>query len=100
MAVFAQQRFVVKIKFVRIKSHSHIVNFRTDVIPSFTDAIQTPFRYKKTPPKKWGFFRVPTWTKLLTLTGFETALRLVNDVYAALTAHDTAVAVTLLQRAE
>ena len=36
----------------------------------------------------------------LALTGFVTALRLVNDVYAAFTAHDTAVAVTLLERAE
>jgi hypothetical protein len=36
----------------------------------------------------------------LALTGFETALRLVDDVNAAFTAHDTTVAVTLLQRAE
>ena len=72
----------------------------TDILPTryrhFTDAIQK----QKNPTKRWGFFRVPTGTKLLTLTGFEAALRLVNDVYAALTAHDTAVAVTLLQRAE
>ena len=37
---------------------------------------------------------------LLALTGFEAALRLVDDVDAALTAHDTAIAVTLLERAE
>ena len=34
------------------------------------------------------------------LAGFEPALRLVDDVDAALAAHDTAVAVTLLERAE
>ena len=36
----------------------------------------------------------------LALTGFKAALRLVDDVDAALTAHDTAIAVTLLERAE
>ena len=65
-----------------------------------TDILPTRYRNKKNPTKRWDFFRVPNGTKLLTLTGFEAALRLVNDVYAALTAHDTAVAVTLLQRAE
>ncbi len=36
----------------------------------------------------------------LALTCFETRLRLVDDVNAALTAHNTAIAVTLLERAE
>lgn len=36
----------------------------------------------------------------LALTGFKAWLRLVDDVYAAFTAHNTTVAVTLLQRAE
>jgi len=68
-----------------------------------TDVLPTRYRYRsgtKKPRHMTGFFRVPFGTKLLALTGFEAALRLVNDVYAALTAHDTAVAVTLLQRAE
>ncbi len=34
------------------------------------------------------------------LTGLEAALGLVDDVYAALAAHDTAVPVPILQRAE
>ena len=83
-----------------MKSHSHFVNFRTDVIPTLYRRDTDTHTIQKKPTKKVGFNRVPTGTKLLTLTGFETALRLVNDVYAALTAHDTAVAVTLLQRAE
>ena len=70
------------------------------MVPTFYRRETDTLQIEKTPPKRWGFFRVPSGTKLLTLTGFETALRLVNDVYAALTAHDTAVAVTLLQRAE
>ena len=37
---------------------------------------------------------------LLTLTGFITLLRLVDHIDAALAAHDLAVAVTQLQRAE
>jgi hypothetical protein len=36
----------------------------------------------------------------LALTGFEPALRLVNNIDAALTAHDAAIAVALLERAE
>ncbi len=36
----------------------------------------------------------------LTLAGFEPALRLVDDVYAALTAHNAAVAVAILERTE
>jgi hypothetical protein len=36
----------------------------------------------------------------LALTGFEPALRLVDNIDAALAAHDAAVAVTLLERAE
>lgn len=36
----------------------------------------------------------------LALTGFEPALRLVDYIDAALTAHDPAIAVTLLERAE
>ena len=76
------------------------VNFRTDGIPTFYRRDTDTHKIQKTPPKRRGFFKDPNGTKLLTLTGFETALRLVNDVYAALTAHDTAVAVTLLQRAE
>ncbi len=34
------------------------------------------------------------------LTGFEPALRLVDHIDAALTAHDAAIAVALLERAE
>ncbi len=34
------------------------------------------------------------------LTGFEPALRLVDNIDAALTAHDAAIAVALLERAE
>ncbi len=37
---------------------------------------------------------------LLALTSFEATLRLVNNVDAALAAHDAAIAVTLLERAE
>src|SRR6056300_1387230 len=54
-------------------------------------------RHKKT-RQKAGFFNL--LAVFLALTGFETALRLVDDVNAAFTAHDTTVAVTLLQRAE
>lgn len=36
----------------------------------------------------------------LTLTGFEPTLRLVDYIDAALTAHDAAIAMTLLERAE
>ena len=36
----------------------------------------------------------------LALTGFEPTLRLVDYIDAALTAHDTAIAMTLLERAE
>jgi hypothetical protein len=54
-------------------------------------------RHKK-PAKRRGFFIL--LAVFLALTGFETALRLVDDVNAAFTAHDTTVAVTLLQRAE
>ena len=36
----------------------------------------------------------------LALTGFEPALRLVDNIDAALTAHDAAIAVALLERAE
>ena len=36
----------------------------------------------------------------LALTGFEPALRLVDHIDAALTAHDAAIAVALLERAE
>lgn len=68
--------------------------------PSFYRRDTDNVHAQKKPRQKVGFFRIPSGTKLLTLAGFETALRLVNDVYAALTAHDTAVAVTLLQRAE
>ena len=69
----------------------------TDILPT---RYSHPLDTKKPHQKGGVFIRVPSGKKLLTLTGFETALRLVNDVYAALTAHDTAVAVTLLQRAE
>ena len=36
----------------------------------------------------------------LTLTGFKPTLRLVDHIDAALTAHDAAIAVALLERAE
>ena len=38
--------------------------------------------------------------QVLALTGFEPALRLVDHIDAALTAHDAAITVTLLERAE
>ena len=47
-----------------------------------------------------GFFSGPTGTKLLTLTGFEPALGLVDHVDPTFAAHDTAVAVTVLERTE
>ena len=41
-----------------------------------------------------------TVTRGSTLAGFEPALRLVDDVDAALTAHNAAIAVAVLERAE
>jgi hypothetical protein len=38
--------------------------------------------------------------QVLALTGFEPALRLVDHIDAALTAHDAAIAMALLERAE
>jgi hypothetical protein len=55
--------------------------------------------YKKTPRENSRRFLIKCLL-FLTLTGFEAALRLVDDVDAAFTAHDTTVAVTLLERAE
>jgi hypothetical protein len=52
------------------------------------------------PRQDGGAFRKLTDPAGSALTGFEPGLRLVNDVYAAFAAHDTTVAVTLLQRAE
>jgi hypothetical protein len=40
------------------------------------------------------------WPGGSALTGFEPALRLVDHIDTALTAHDAAIAVTLLERAE
>ena len=60
-------------------------------------------RPQKTPPFGRGFLiHALSYDNVarLALTGFETALRLVDDVNAAFTAHDTTVAVTLLQQAE
>lgn len=37
---------------------------------------------------------------VLALTGFKAALRLIDDVHAALTANDTTIAMPVLQRAE
>jgi hypothetical protein len=56
------------------------------------------YKWHKKTRRKAGFFYL--LAVFLALTGFETALRLVDDVNAAFTAHDTTVAVTLLQRAE
>lgn len=39
-------------------------------------------------------------SQVLALTGFEPWLRLVDHIDAALTAHDAAIAMTLLERAE
>ncbi len=39
-------------------------------------------------------------SQVLALTGFEPALRLVDHIDAALTAHDAAIAMALLERAE
>ncbi len=40
------------------------------------------------------------YSQVLALTSFEPALRLVDNIDAALTAHDAAIAVALLERAE
>ena len=46
--------------------------------------------------------RLSIWSgwPVSALTGLETALRLVDDIDAALTAHDAAIAMALLERAE
>ena len=49
--------------------------------------------------KSGGSFR-PSTRSRSALTGFEPALGFVDDVYATLTAHDTAIAVPALKRAE
>ena len=52
---------------------------------------------KKKPPMGRPF---STNSCVLTLTGFEPALCLVDHVYAAFAAHDTAIAMPAFQRAE
>ena len=59
-----------------------------------------PIRQQKRPRLLQDAARFLVSLTVLTLTGFEPALRLVDYIDAAFTAHDAAIAMTLLERAE